>query len=257
MVRNLVFSTLFSAMMAVVVVLFGCSPANDSNASAKADLSEITAFAETVQDTPIDPAEVERYEQQKAAEAAEAARIARYSKFQVGNYSDTLMIGDSIMVLSSWSLEDYLPGVTIDACSARSLESGGVAEGGGPGDGVLDHVRALNPASYSRYVIGAGNNDGYGMQYEDGLEIVQTLGGDCEIWFVTELVTNNSSGTTNTNATIARLAEEFDNVRVIDWYAAVSPSPSKYLADNCHPGTQEARDMYAGLVKEGLDSVVI
>ena len=64
-----------------------------------------------------------------------------WEKFQVGDYSDTLMVGDSIMVLSSWSLEDYLPGITIDACSGRSMESGGVAEGGGSGDGVLDHIR--------------------------------------------------------------------------------------------------------------------
>ena len=256
MTRNIFVAALVAAVI-ILATFIGCSPSDKSSQSTKTDIKEATFAIEAVQDTPMSDADIAEYEQQKAAEAAEAARIQRYSKFQVGDYSDTLMVGDSIMVLSSWSLEDYLPGITIDACSGRSMESGGVAEGGGSGDGVLDHIRALDPSSYSRYVVGTGNNNGSGMQYEDGLEIVNTLGSDCEIWFVTELVTNNSTGTANTNATIAQLAEEFDNVRVIDWYAAVSPAPSRYLADNCHPGTQEARDMYAGLVKEGLDSVVI
>jgi hypothetical protein len=259
MIRNFLAATIFSALIVVSAMFFGCAIANDeSSILEKTGISDTKAFpVGAVMDVQMDPVELEKYEQQKAAEAEAEKRKARFAKFQVGDYSDTLMIGDSIMVLSSWSLEDYLPGITIDACSGRTLENGGVAEGGSPSDGVLDHIRALDQTLYTRYVIGTGNNDGFGMQYEDGLEIVSALGKDCEIWFVTEFVSNNSRGTANTNAAIARLADEYDNVRIVDWYAAVSPSPSSFLADNCHPGTQEACNMYAKLVKDALDSVTI
>lgn len=208
-------------------------------------------------------AEEQRIEAEKAAQQAaaeEAERKAREAAAKTisdtpgeGDYSDVLMIGDSIMVVSSWSLKSYLPGVEIDACSARSLEYGGVAEGGGAYDGVLDHVRALDPSQYARYVIGTGNNDGYGMDLESGEEIVSLLGNH-EIWFVTEYVTNNSAGTANTNSTIDELCSRYPNVHKIDWYSVASENRAEYLgSDNCHPQTQAATNAYAGLVKSALD----
>ena len=199
--------------------------------------------------------EAERAAEEAARKAAEEASLpsVSYSPGE-GEYGDTLLIGDSIMVVSSWSIESYMPGVVIDACSARSLENGGAAEGYAEGDGVLDHVRALDPNMFSRYVIGTGNNDWAGMDMDSGEEIVSHLAGK-QIWFVTEYVTNNESGTDNTNATIDELCAKYPNVHKIDWHALASANREAFLGgDNCHPQNQEATDAYAGLVKAALDA---
>lgn len=209
-------------------------------------------------------AEEKRLEEEKAAQQAAAEEAERKAREAAGpqisytpgegDYADVLMVGDSIMVVSKWSIESYLPGVTVDACSARSLETGGVAEGGGPNDGVLDHIRALDPNQFSRYVIGTGNNDWNGMDLESGEEIVSCLAGK-QIYFVTEYVTNNTSGTDNTNATIDELCAKYPNVHKIDWYTVASANRDAFLGgDNCHPQNQDATDTYAGLVKAALDS---
>lgn len=189
--------------------------------------------------------------------AAEAASVGAHNipvrKHEGGDYSDTLMVGDSIMVATSWSLYDYLPGVTIDAVSGRSLETGGPGEGGGSADGVLDHIRACD-RSFSRYVIGTGNNDGAGMDVESAEEIISLLPGK-QIWFVTEYVNNNSRGTANTNETIDLMCEKYPNVHKIDWYSVVSENDYAFLqGDNCHPQTSTAREAYAALVKNALDA---
>ena len=209
-------------------------------------------------------AEEKRIEEEKAAQQAAAEEAERKAREAAGpqvsytpgegDYADVLMIGDSIMVVSKWSIESYMPGVTVDACSARSLETGGVAEGGGPNDGVLDHVRALDSNQFSRYVIGTGNNDWNGMDMDSGEEIVSCLAGK-QIYFVTEYVTNNTSGTDNTNATIDALCEKYPNVHKIDWHTVAVANRDAFLGgDNCHPQNQEATDTYAGLVKAALDS---
>ena len=227
----------------------------------KADIAEqqrIEAEKEAARIAEEQRIAAEKAAQQAAAEEAErkareAASTTISSTPGEGDYSDVLMVGDSIMVVSSWSLNDYLPGVTIDACSARSLEYGGVAEGSGPGDGVLDHIRALDTSQYSRYVVGTGNNDGGGMDIESGEEIVALLAGH-EVWFVTEYVTNNSNGTETTNSTIDELCSKYPNVHKVDWYSVASANRADFLgSDNCHPQNQAATNAYAGLVKSALD----
>ena len=169
-----------------------------------------------------------------------------------GSYSNTLMIGDSIMVNTGEVCKEYMPGINIDADSSRSLENGGV-QSPGSDEGVLDHVRALNPKQYSRYVIGTGNNDAGGMDMEAGEEIVSCLKGK-QIWFVTEFVSNNSEGTRTTNDTINKLCRKYRNVHKVDWYSVVSKHQSEYLGgDNCHPQNREAQEAYASILKAALD----
>lgn len=200
--------------------------------------------------------EQERQEEARKAREAEEALIESgtvppRSTFD-GDYSDVMMIGDSIMVLTSFSTESALPGVTIDASSGRSLETGGPNEGGGSYDGILDHVRSCD-LSYGRYVIGAGNNDGYGMSASAAEEIISILDSK-QIWFVTEYVSNNSAGTANTNETIEEMCAKYPNVHKIDWYSLVSNHTEWLQGDNCHPQVSEGREAYATIVKNALDA---
>ena len=177
-------------------------------------------------------------------------------RFPEGDYSDVLFIGDSIMDESRNYLHAALPGCEVNADSGRTLEEGGlIREEGKPEYGVLDQVRA-DDGTHMRYVIGTGNNDALGMPTSAAQEIIDCLGPDKEIYFVTEMVTANPNGTANTNATIDAMVEAYPNVHKIDWHGFVEGRESELLRDMCHP-TEEAKPHYAELVKSILDACYI
>ena len=189
------------------------------------------------------------------AEQARQQHEAQWrAKFPTDDYSNTILIGDSIMQNCSSALRSTLPGVTIDADAGRSLEYGGlVFEGESPNDGVLDHIRQ-DDGEFDRYVIGTGNNDAGGVTEEDAEEMIEHLGNTKQIYFVTEYVRGNLHGTGVTNDTIDAMVEKYPFVHKIDWYGLVHENPSAYLKDGCHPRDDSESD-YAELLKEGLDVI--
>ncbi|HAM14982.1 MAG TPA: hypothetical protein DCP91_03815 [Eggerthellaceae bacterium] len=186
---------------------------------------------------------------------AKAERIQAWrARFRTDDYSNTVLIGDSIMQNATAALESAMPGVTVNADAGRTLENGGlVFEGKSANAGVLDHVRK-DDGSYERYVIGTGNNDVGGVSEEAAEEIVECLGPDKEIYFVTEMVVGNSRGTATTNATIDTMVQRYPNVHKIDWHGLVAGRESQYLSDGCHPRANRLPD-YAALIKESLDEI--
>lgn len=198
-----------------------------------------------------------RYIQEMMAERAE--RDARWKqvqewryRFPEGDYSDVLFIGDSIMDESRYLIMDAMPGSEVNADSGRTLEEGGlIREDAAPDCGVLDHIRN-DDGSHVRYVIGTGNNDGGGVPLYVGEEIVERLGPDKEIYFVTEMVTANPGGMATTNGTIDALVEAYPNVHKIDWSGYVEKHGYGLLRDWCHPA-EYAKPEYVGVLKDGLD----
>ena len=191
-------------------------------------------------------------------EAAERVRIAHEAAwreaFPTDNYANTLLIGDSIMQNATSALQAALPGVDISADAGRTLEKGGlVFEKQSADCGVLDHVRR-DDGSHARYVIGTGNNEVSGMGVDAAEEIVGRLGPDKQIYFVTMCSMGNATSTQVTNESIRVVADEHDNVHVIDWYGLVADNPSEYLADGIHPRSSRLSD-YAACIKEGLDVI--
>ena len=189
------------------------------------------------------------------AERAEQERIAAWrARFPVDDYSNTLLIGDSLMQNATSALQMTLPGVDINADAGRTLEKGGlVFERESPDAGVLDHVRS-DDGSHERYVIGTGNNDAGGMSLEAAEEIVSCLGPDKEIYFITEIVVGNPYGTEITNAAIDDVVSRYSNVHKIDWHGLVAGRESEYLSDGTHARPAREPD-YAACIKEGLDVV--
>ncbi len=175
-------------------------------------------------------------------------------KFPTDDYSNTLLIGDSLMQNAQSTLYATLPGVTVDADSGRTLEHGGlVFENQSPDDGVLDHVRR-DDGRYDRYVIGTGNNEMNGMSVEAAQEIVDCLGPTKEIYFITMISVGNRGGSEVTNASIDAMVEQYDNVHKIDWHDLVHGHESDYLSDGIHVQANRLPD-YANCIKEALDVV--
>ena len=198
-----------------------------------------------------------RYVQEERAKREE--RRARWEqvqewryRFPEGDYSDVLFIGDSIMDESRYLIMEAMPGSEVNADSGRTLEEGGlIREDAAEDSGVLDHIRT-DDGTHERYVIGTGNNDGGGVPLYVGEEIVECLGSDKEIYFVTEMVTANPGGTATTNATIDALVKTYPNVHKIDWHRYVEGRESELLRDWCHP-TENGKVEYVAVLKDGLD----
>lgn len=206
--------------------------------------------------TVVDEKAIERGRHRRERDLEMAQRERRISdwktRFPEGDYSGTLLIGDSIMDMSRKQLEAGLPGVTVNADSGRSLEYGGtLRENQEPENGVLDYIRR-DAGEYDRYVIGTGNNDGGGIDVDDAEEMIACLGPDKEIYFVTEMMTGNVAGMDATNATIDAMVGKYPNVHKVDWHGFVEGHESEYLADSCHPKKSAIPD-YVNVMKQSLD----
>ena len=256
------------------VQALGSSAGQDSSASESTSTADLASIIETIRqerDEQVRAKEQREREMRKAAsqtrrkrwasdrrEAAERVRVeheaAWREAFPTDNYANTLLIGDSIMQNATSSLQATLPGVDISADAGRTLEAGGlVFEKQSPDCGVLDYVRR-DDGSHARYVIGTGNNEVSGMSLGAAEEIVERLGPDKQIYFITMCSVYNSTSTEVTNESIRTVESEHDNVHVIDWYGLVSENPSEYLSDGIHPRSSRLAD-YAAFIKEGLDVI--
>ena len=161
------------------------------------------------------------------------------------DFSDTLVIGDSVMAACAGELRSAMPGVDVDASPGRTYDANGAT-----GDvGFLATVRQ-NPG-YGHYVIQAGMNDS-GLTYEmaRGLaDMASAVGArGARVLFVNQRVTSNEVADELTDESVRRVVSERSNVSVVDWRGAVSGHESEYLVDVCHPNGAGAGRM-ASLVK--------
>ena len=206
-----------------------------------------------------DPADiddhVEKERQQKEQERIKQEHEAAWrARFPVDDYSNTLLIGDSLMQNATVSLYAAMPGVALNADAGRTLETGGkVIDGESPDAGVLDIVRH-DDGSFARYVIETGNNDGSGLHMDAAQEIVDCLGPEKEIYFITMCSVPSPDATAATNQSIDAMVAQHANVHKIDWYGLINGHEYDYLSDGVHVYRSREPD-YAAFIKEGLDVV--
>ncbi len=239
-------ATLIGVAMMACGSLAGCASETVSSAAAE---SEPSSFAS-------EPVDID----DSAEKAAEEARLlqertdAWRARFPVDDYSNTLLIGDSLMQNATASLREAMSGVSINADAGRTLEVGGkVIDFESPDAGILDIARN-DDGSYARYVIGAGNNDGGGMPIEAAEEIVECLGADKEVYFITMCSLYSVDATDTTNQTIDAMVERHPNVHKIDWHGYIAGREYDFLRDGVHVYTSMEPE-YAACIKEGLDTV--
>ena len=189
-----------------------------------------------------------------ASMASQAAIVA----YADSEYSDVLVLGDSVVEGCTPWLEDALPGVVCDGDGSRSLYGGGVREGlGKKGYGVVDHMASIDWDTIDRVVIGTGNNNTSGMRLEDAQAILSQVPAGKQVFFVTEYeivsgTYDETESSLNTNRTIDALVGTADGVYKADWHLLASSNPDAYLADTVHPSSEGAA-VYAAVVKGALD----
>ncbi len=148
------------------------------------------------------------------------------------------MIGDSVMLGAAPSLLERLPDCVIDAKVSRQVVQA---------DDVLSSLESQDAVGQT-VVIALGTNGPF--RTEKGQALIDRLGSGRTIYWVTvygrELTWQEDS-----NATIRALAENNENVRLIDWAQAASEHAEWICSDGIHLSV-EGRAGYAGVVVDEL-----
>ncbi|MCM1267590.1 MAG: hypothetical protein NC302_06765 [Bacteroidales bacterium] len=233
-------------VLLIMALLFG-SPGALLMAQAE---NEMTLPAEAVVQQPdaasteSAPSETEIAQAQTegTAEAAQPESTAQESTGETAaaqeeaplDTTSITMIGDSIMVGASASLWQLLPGCVIDAKVGRQFSQA---------DDVLTSLESQNAVGQV-VVIGLGTNGPFSV--EKGQALIDRLGSGRTIYWVT-VYGRELSWQEDSNAVIRALAENNENVHLIEWAQAVSGHPEWIRSDGIHlsvPG----KAGYAGFV---------
>lgn len=148
------------------------------------------------------------------------------------------MVGDSVMLGASPSILGMLPDCVIDAKVSRQVIQA---------DSVLDSLEQQDLLRQT-VVIALGTNGPFST--EKGQEIIDRLGNGRTIYWVTAYG-RDLSWQEESNATIRQLAENNENVHIIDWAQAVSGHAEWLCSDGIHLSA-EGRGAYAGIILGGL-----
>ena len=155
-----------------------------------------------------------------------------------------LVVGDSLEVLTSPYLKQYLPGVPLTVN----------AEGGYNSYQIFDLFEESYDPSQSVIVFDAGTNDN--PAYPEILmgnlnAVARAIGSRCMVVPTIHGLTVNGVGNRGKNRVVARFAASRPGTQVPDWAGAVATHPELMQPDNLHP-IPEGADYRAQLIAQGV-----
>lgn len=146
---------------------------------------------------------------------------------------DVTILGDRVCLDATDALADAFPGGLVDAADGRKPEEVTTAYQGYAEQGVVGNA----------VVVCIGNEDP--LEAADLKSIVDAVGKEKMLWFVNVRVPGDWG--TNNNRLLARVAEQYDNVGVIDWYKE-SDGQDKWFEEDGLSLTDAGAEAYAKLV---------
>lgn len=151
---------------------------------------------------------------------------------------DVLMIGDSVSVRAIPNFQEAFPYGAIDAAVNRQLYVGQEVYQAYADQNIVGNV----------VVFALGTN---GVATDDQLDgLIAAVGSDKHIWFVN--TRSPQSWMAETNDALARAADRYDNVELIDWYGLSAPHGDWFDGDGTHlseAGAQAYIDMIRGAIE--------
>ena len=148
------------------------------------------------------------------------------------------LIGDSVMLGAEASIESILPSAVVDAAESRQVVKG---------ESILENLNSTG-SLYDTVVLALGTNGPF--KQETGQKMIDYLGSDRNIYWIT---TYGSTLTwqEESNDVIRAIAEENDNVTIIDWAAYAESHPEWFYSDGIHLNG-DGRVAYAQLIYDSL-----
>ncbi len=149
------------------------------------------------------------------------------------------LLGDSIMVAAEEALHEYIPGCVVNAREGRQLVE------------AMDILYDMEAAGeiYDTVVIGLGSNSPFPI--EEGERVLDFLGEGRTVYWVT-CYGRYLDWQDETNDLIWELADEYENLRVLDWSEAAPENPGWIRSDDGIHLTPDGAVGYARFVAEGI-----
>ncbi len=165
---------------------------------------------------------------------------------------DVYMIGDSITYLSQDKIKELLPNITINAQSGIwfSESQEGLVSG-------VDRVSEMGNQSILVFALGSNG----GINEDDINKLFDAVKGkDIKIILMTIYYSGGTSSDqmNNANIVVKNVANQYDNVTYIDWYAVASANPGLVYNqedDHVHPVDPNGTTKFAETVKSAIDKV--
>ena len=147
------------------------------------------------------------------------------------------MVGDSVMLGAADEIVRLNPGTVVDAGVSRQVRKG------------LDYLKALDARGQltSNVVISLGINSRFST--ETGQALIDYLGKNRTIYWVNTHA--EKGGTEAINSTIKQLADDNDNVTLIDWNSYATGHSDWFYSDGIHL-KPKGRTGYATLVLKSV-----
>jgi hypothetical protein len=179
-----------------------------------------------------------------AAAAVLALALVAPSASASGN-GGVLVVGDSLEVLTSPYLKQYLPGVPLTVN----------AEGGYNSYQIFDLFQESYDPSQSVIVFDAGTNDNpaYPQILAENLgKVAATIGDRCMVVPTIHGLTVDGIDSSGKNRTVRAFAASRPGTQTPDWAGFVASHPELMQADDLHPIEQGA-DARARLIARGVE----
>ncbi|WP_370639116.1 acyltransferase family protein [Cohnella sp. REN36] len=148
-----------------------------------------------------------------------------------------IAIGDSVMLDIAPYLKDLLPGITIDGKVGRQMSQA---------KAIIDKFKS-NSELGDVVIIGLGTNGTFSKKTLD--TVLQSLEDVQQIVLVNIRVPRPWER--DVNSTLANEAIKFDNVTLVDWYAASTDKDSYFAKDGVHLDEEGAK-AFASLVADAI-----
>ncbi len=220
-----------TALVLVAVALGGLAFVPDTSALSEEGAEALNAQEETA---PADEGTAD------GGGTTEGGVAMNEDGFPEGSY-DVLMVGDSVSLRAVDSFDSIFPHSHIDAAKNRQFTAG---------EGVYESYVQQNLAGKIA-VFALGTN---GLVTDDAIDsLMADVGSQRIAVFVNTRSPQPWVG--ETNAAIARAAERYDNVRVIDWYGYSANRNDLFDGDGTHlsqKGVDEYLDLIYQEVKDDL-----
>ncbi|OAS18048.1 hypothetical protein A8708_27840 [Paenibacillus oryzisoli] len=234
------------------IQLFAISCSNNlfavkSSASAATIHSEVTTINTSTTDSTLDIPFVSSSQIQSSTTSSSQAivqsptpppaEVSPPPKPQVNNDQSVTAIGDSVILDAAPFLEKLLPGIVVDGKIGRQMSQL---------QGVIDELRSKNLLG-KRIIIELGTNGAFNP--DQLRDVMSSLGDAKQIILVNTRVPRNWQDQVNT--TLSKVAAEFPQATIVDWYKASKGKESYFVQDGVHL-KEEGASYYASLLSKAV-----
>lgn len=182
----------------------------------------------------------------KMLEKQQASTSVEDKNTEVNTESDTEIntdtftaIGDSVMLGAAQEIKNLFPESIVDAKESRQVVQA---------KSILEELDSNNQLN-STVIVALGTNGPFSM--EKGQELIDYLGSNRTIFWITAYG-EHLQWQDESNDTIQALAEQNENVTIIDWASYATSHPEWFYNDGIHLNA-DGRSAYANLIKEVLN----